>query len=155
MEKCCKQCGVIICNKNWVLTHSKNKIVYILFKCKTCHNNCNSCNYTYESSELQTLSKKMFTIIKSRLFYIKSILNPDFVKHKRQYSLDYTNKNKQFISEKNKIKRDYLTDRYIKFLFSRTHKLKARETSLPQELIELKRQQVKLKREYYNKPNKL
>jgi len=115
----CVQCGVIICNKNWVLNYFKDKIAYILSKCKACHSNSNSCNYNYESSELQALSKKMLRIITSKLHYTKNITDPNFVKYRRQYSLDYADKNKQRLYEKTRLKNMFRSGRYASSNISR------------------------------------
>ena len=167
MEKCCKQCGVTLCDRN-VLFGYYNNNKYFLSICKACKNNRKLCNYNYECSELQILSKKRTKHIDEKLRFSKDVtcktrrliaykkFHNENKENRNKYSLDYFNKNKESICFQQKNIRDSLSDTYIKQLFRYSFGLKARETSLPQELIELKREQVKLYREYLNtKPNKL
>jgi phosphomevalonate kinase len=167
MEKVCNKCGVTLCDKN-VLFGYYNNNKYFLSICKACKNNRKLCNYNYECSELQKLSKKRTKYIDAKLIASKDVTykirrlityRKSHNKNKEsrnKYSLDYFNKNKESICIKQKNMRDSLSDAYIKQLFRYSFGLKARETSLPEELIVLKREQVKLYREYLNtKSNKL
>lgn len=186
MEKCCKQCGVILCDKNYSHKNAKE----VRNKCKSCYNNRISCLYNYDTIELQKLSKKRCEVITNKFYYkvyleklrhntiIKKEQTKDFYIH---YVPEYKcctkcNKSKplnkfetkafhKILKTKGKViyyrlrnsciacketkARQILKTKYV------TSLLHLKPNEVPQELVELKRAQLKLYREYYNKPNKL
>lgn len=187
MEKCCIQCGVTLCDKNWL----KPKKV-VLSKCKACSKKAKSCTYKYDTIELQKLSlevNKFINVKIARKNYIKkvSLKRKERAQNKKDYYyIEYTpqykccnkcnkskplnkftlmNYSRNLKQTKRKawykhrllnctqctmvVMRNQLQNCYVCKILN----LKVSET--PQELIELKRQQLKLYREYHNKPNKL
>lgn len=145
----CIQCGVILCDKNRL----KSKKGHILKKCTACLRNSKYCEYTYNTIELELLCKKNSRKIHYSLFKLK---NPEIIKQLRKEWLEKGN-NRKIQLEKSKQRsyksRKLLDDFYIIKRLFRANKFKSND--IPQELIELKRAQLKLYREYYNKPNKL
>lgn len=160
MEKCCNQCGVTLCDRNWVINHrSKN----VLNKCLHCAHKRKGCRYIYYSLELKLLAKENAEKIHSRLQYILDPVKARKASRKyrsknldncKQRCREYHNKNKDALNIRNKEYCISLADHYVKQLIRSANGLKPKDL-LPQELVELKRQQIKLQREYYNKPNRL
>jgi hypothetical protein len=186
MEKCCKQCGIILCDKNWII---RKKL--ILNKCKTCINKAKSCEYKYDTIELEKLSSEVNTKITIRIdrkkhHKIKSLKRKEKREKKENYYIEYIAQYKYCIKcNKSKPINKFILTKYSKKLkrtgknISRNYRLinctqcittvlrnqlstgyvckmlnlKVSET--PQELVELKKQQLKLYREYHNKPNRL
>ena len=126
----CKKCGVIVNEKNWKLCPKKK---YISSKCKSCTSNSNHCAYKYDCLELEALSKKRAIYVDKRVIYFKV-----GIEGRRKYRIKYDG---------------ILSDNYIKYLLFTTS-LKPSKIDTPQELIQLKREQVKLKREFHSKTNK-
>jgi hypothetical protein len=157
----CEKCGVILCTKNSILDESKK---YISRACKACKNNRKLCNYNYDCPKLQIISKKIGRNIEKQLRYYKDVLKSrekekiyreKFKESGKRKFLVYYHNNRELLLNRSKKYRISLSDAYIKGLFRATYGIKATEVSLPQELIELKREQIKLYRELYSKPNKL
>lgn len=120
----CIKCGVTLCKKNWELVRSKKKPC---LKCRHCTHHNVSCFYKYDTEELNIFSKKRASLINTRIWQIK---NPKA--HKKMSKVQ----NDRAINS--------ISYSYAKGILTKHHKVP--EENITLELIEVKRNQIKLKR---------
>lgn len=123
-QKICTKCGVVLCEKNWHyhISSGKSKNRNLASTCRHCYRNFTSCRYNYEDKELHKLSRKNANSISANLQY--------------RNNSNYRERRKAIVPN--------LSDDYVKSRLNRSMGFKSSEIS--QELIQIKREQLKLKR---------
>lgn len=131
----CKCCGIKICDKNkYVIDPGIGK--YISSKCRACFINAKFCVVHYESEELELLSKRMSQNISKHIWQLR---NP---KHQQKIRTQDKEKQKEKVKE--------FDERYIRLLICRETKLNLKVEDIPDKLVELKKKELVIKRNFKN-----
>jgi len=163
--KVCTKCGVILCEKNWLLINGNIRTI-----CKHCRKQRKYCCYTYSSKELEEQSKYNTKRIGRELYKRR---NPEKVrermkkwkkenrdkvaKYRKEYKKRYPEKHRECVKRclirnpeihlrADRKNREQLRDRYIKGLIRGSPFLEIETKEIPQWYIEIKRKQIKAKR---------
>ena len=174
--KKCKTCGVIICEKNWILRPKPSGKIYIAYKCLACIRSFKACRIKYENilhekeSKLQAhrLYAKLYNLRHAELVkeqrrnyhaankkHLNEVSRKRYLNNKEEYilrSYKWKKNNPKKVRIIAKEVRDKasknLSDSHVKRELVKHSKLCFKD--LPQDLIDIKRKEIKLYRKIKN-----